>query len=102
VAQRQRAVGLFIFGGKASVTITINTYTPTAASGNSLWDYWNVGNHLANAETLLHELGHAFNDLFGRGGSQIVRDADRFGRSTASAQEFNANLLKTNCFKSAP
>jgi len=48
--------------------IVINTYN------DPLHIYWNAGNASVNALYLLHELGHAFNDLFGKGSSKIVVD----------------------------
>jgi RHS repeat-associated protein len=56
--------------------------------------YWNKGNAGVNALTLLHELGHAFNDLFGSGSSMIVNDTTRTGKIIQSAEDANANALK--------
>jgi len=56
--------------------------------------YWNDGNAGVNALTLLHELGHAFNDLFGSGSSTIINDTTRTGKIIQSAEDANAAMLK--------
>jgi hypothetical protein len=62
--------GRFPIPGLAGkVSITINTYN----DGNL---YWNDGYVDENAETLLHELGHAFNFLHGAGGFAISNLAE--------------------------
>jgi RHS repeat-associated protein len=55
-----------ITGTASRVLITINTWT----SGQQQ-QYWNEGNSTVNAETLLHELSHAINFLFGAGTSRL-------------------------------
>jgi hypothetical protein len=55
--------------------------------------YWNNGNASVNAITLLHELGHAFNDLFGSGSSTIINDTTITGKIIPSAETANANAL---------
>ena len=49
---------------------------------------WNNGNPYENALTLLHELGHVFNNLAGAGGFKLP-DADN--------SKFDAEIKK-NCF----
>jgi hypothetical protein len=52
-------------------TITINS-TTTGVPGNA--GFWNLSSTTTNAETLLHELGHALYDI-GWSGDQIPPDA---------------------------
>jgi len=68
----------------ASVVITLNN-TSNGASFVS-------GSGYDQAVTLLHELGHAYWDLFGPGTSQIAPDGD-----SATASQNNTNLVKANC-----
>ena len=42
--------------------------------------YWNAGDVNVNAITLIHELAHAFNDLFGKGGSTFEIDTNFTGK----------------------
>ena len=73
--------GIGLITGK--VTITINEYT----SPGSL--YWNAGNTAENAETLLHELAHAYTLLPGSGGfngTRFISDANL------------DSLIQTDCF----
>ena len=65
VAKTNSAGRLPIPGLAGKVIIFINTYN----SDTGL--YWNDANVDENAETLLHELGHAFNYLRGSGGFAI-------------------------------
>jgi hypothetical protein len=76
----------FLFWKKA--TITINTFNDP-----SLGIYWNAGNTAVNGLALLHELGHAFNDLFGQGSSAIIFDANPDGTSNLAAENQNAQTL---------
>jgi hypothetical protein len=46
------------------------------------------------ALTLIHELGHVFNLVYGLGGSRIVNDANPDGNANASAEAANAATLK--------
>ncbi len=55
-----------ITGTASRVLITINTWT----SGQQQ-QYWNEGNFTVNAETLLHELSHVIDLLFGSGTSSL-------------------------------
>jgi RHS repeat-associated protein len=75
------------FGFK-KVVITIND---TSASLGG--PYWNAGDANVNAEILLHELGHAFNDLFGDGSSTLVPDTNPDGTPNAAAEEQNHKAL---------
>jgi hypothetical protein len=68
-------------------TITINTYNGPSAT------YWNAGNASVNAYTLLHELGHAFNGLFGNGSSAIVFDANPDGSPNTVNEDHNAEVM---------
>jgi hypothetical protein len=72
---------------KKSVKIVINSGTYPGGV------YWNNGNASVNALTLLHELGHAFNDLFGNGSSTIINDTTRTGKIIQSAEDANATAL---------
>jgi hypothetical protein len=57
--------------------------------------YWNIGNDEYNANTLLHELGHAYNFLRGSGGSKLdnLLEPIRGGH--------NDDIIKQNCFPEA-
>lgn len=82
-----RPAGIFPIPGLAGkVSITINELV---SSGLSLW---NSGNTLENADTLLHELGHAFNDLRGAGGFAIPNSAE-----SKDNLAFDT-LIKQKCF----
>jgi hypothetical protein len=72
---------------KTTIQISINTIT------NPDLAYWNAGYTSINAITLLHELGHGFNDLFGAGSSSIVYDANPDGTPNIAAEQQNANTL---------
>ena len=65
------------------VSITINSYSDPGGV------YWNDGNAGVNAITLLHELGHAFNDLFGSGSSTIENDVNWRGKMNMDAETRN-------------
>jgi RHS repeat-associated protein len=69
-------------------TIEINTY-----NNPSVGVYWNAGNAQVNALTLLHELGHIFNFLFGNGSSTIVNDVLKNGNPNPTAEAANAAAL---------
>jgi RHS repeat-associated protein len=56
--------------------------------------YWNNGVASVNAITLLHELGHAFNDLFGKNSSTIINDVSATGKMIQSAEDKNAEALR--------
>jgi len=47
--------------------------------------------------TLLHELGHAVNDIYGNGTSQIVSDGESLGPAGIQASIDNTALVKKNC-----
>ena len=71
------------------VTIEINTF-----NNPKVGTYWNAGDSGVNAITLLHELGHAFNDLFGRGSSSIEYDANKDdGTPNNDAEKRNEDRL---------
>jgi len=76
------------FGPWKKATISINTFNDP-----SLGIYWNAGNTAVNAITLLHELGHAFNGLFGNGSSAIVYDANPDGTPNLAAENQNTQTL---------
>ncbi|PWU09991.1 MAG: hypothetical protein C5B51_05180 [Terriglobia bacterium] len=76
------------FFGVKKVTITINSGIYAGGA------YWNNGYANVNALTLLHELGHAFNDLFGRGSSAIINDTTLLGKVNQAAEDKNAATLK--------
>jgi hypothetical protein len=65
------------------VQITINDLAGTFVSGSPE----------DQAVTLLHELGHAFADLYGPGSTSIQDDATSLATSIA-----NSNLVRTTCF----
>ncbi len=72
----------------SSVTITINTFQDPQSGV-----HWNDGHTAQNADTLLHELGHAMCFLGARGGKFKMNDR------SDEAQKFNSNLLEENCWK---
>ncbi|MEO8050656.1 MAG: hypothetical protein ABI833_09595 [Acidobacteriota bacterium] len=72
------------------VTITINTYNDST----NVVAYWNDGYASVNAITLIHELGHAFNDLFGKGSSTIENDVRFVGKMNMDAEDRNAKKTK--------
>jgi hypothetical protein len=77
--------GFWIF---KKATIEINTYNDPSTGV-----YWNAGNTQANALTLLHELGHIFNFLFGNGSSTIINDVLKNGNPNPTAEAANAAAL---------
>ena len=46
------------------------------------------------ASTLLHELGHVFNEVFGLGGSKILNDRNPDGSVNYDREAQNAKTLK--------
>ncbi|MGB7763196.1 MAG: RHS repeat-associated core domain-containing protein [Bryobacteraceae bacterium] len=68
----------------SGVTITLNNITNGAS--------FVTGNVMDWAQTILHELGHAYADLYGLGTSAIQPD---LGNSAASVA--NNNLIQKNC-----
>jgi hypothetical protein len=73
--------------GRKRVKITINSGLYPDGT------YWNNGIASVNAITLLHELGHAFNDLFGSGSSTIITDTTVTGKIIQSAEDANQKAL---------
>jgi RHS repeat-associated protein len=55
--------------------------------------YWNFPSGYDQAVTLIHELGHAFNIIFGEGSSSILDDAGNPTQSIA-----NTNMIMKDCF----
>ncbi len=84
VAETRPAGLLPIPGLSGKVSITINEL--------SSYGFWNYGDSNENAETLLHELGHVFNDLRGAGGFALPNSAER-----ADPRAFDA-LIQQKCF----
>jgi len=80
---------LFFKTGK-TVVITINSATDPLSGGVN----WNDGNEVENAMYLLHELGHAFNMLFGNGSSTIEKDVLPNGKIDAAAEKRNKDRLE--------
>jgi RHS repeat-associated protein len=72
-------------GFAPSVRIKINTYNGPG--------YWGSGDAADNAETLLHELGHAFNFIHGAGGFPVSNFTE-FRHPYAFDDE-----VKKNCFQ---
>jgi RHS repeat-associated protein len=71
-------------GVSASVTITLNNITNGAS--------FVTGTPYDQAVTILHELGHAYGDMYGLGTSKIVPDSNQPKVSNA-----NDALIKANC-----
>ena len=71
--------------GTIGVTITIND------NANGLWGFEGP---LGNAGTLLHELGHAYVDLWGADASAIQPDANSVTKSIANDETIYADCLK--------
>jgi hypothetical protein len=78
----------FLFLKGRSVLITINEFTSPARV------YWNAGNAQVNAITLIHELGHAFEWLFGQKSTTIVPDVNPDSSLNAAAQTANAKATE--------
>jgi hypothetical protein len=59
----------------------------------------------ANAITVLHELGHVYEFLYGMGSTLLVNDSlSAWGgnqKQAAAASAFNSSLIKSNCFPGA-
>jgi len=74
VAETRPAItmGLLLRGRTSSVVTTINSFSDGKKTGL----YWNDNNLLENAETLLHELGHALRVLGFVGGHFAHQDRD--------------------------
>jgi hypothetical protein len=75
-----------------NVVVTFN-YSPVAP--------FNSGSVISNAVTVLHELGHVYEDLYGLGSTLLVNDSqDTQGsaRQSANASASNSKLVQTNCF----
>ena len=82
-----RPAGFFPIPGLAGkVSTTINQLRSPS------YNFWNNGNTAENAETLLHELGHAFNDLRGAGGFAIPNSAENTDKYAFD------KLIKQKCF----
>ncbi len=77
------ANGNRVFDGFGSVNILINNDPNTP---------YNQGSDYDRAITLLHELGHAFVDLFGADSSHVLDDQN----STAASQR-NSDVVRQNC-----
>jgi hypothetical protein len=69
VAETRPAGLLPIPGLAGKVSISINQ--------SAGYGFWNNGDTVENADTLLHELGHAFNDLKGAGGFALPNSAEK-------------------------
>jgi RHS repeat-associated protein len=75
------------FGQKTSVTITINTITAPK------YKYWNDGDAKENADTLLHEFGHAM-AFYGAVGMKFQHKDNN-----DQDQTMNSVLIQENCLK---
>ena len=81
-----RPAGILPIPGLASkVKITINEL--------SGYSFWNNGDATENAETLLHELAHVFNDLSGAGGFKLPNSAE----NKSDPYAFDT-LIRKKCF----
>ena len=69
----------------ALITINTSSYTPM-----------NSGSIDGGAVTLLRELGHAFNDVYGAGTTQIFND-DSSVPNSASVSAGNTAYIKAQC-----
>jgi hypothetical protein len=76
--------------GKALITLQ------TQGAGASLWVFSGAPSYVNAAATLIHELGHAANIIFGDGSSSIADDVDNTARSMA-----NQNTVLQDCFGSS-
>ena len=77
--------------GQALITLQ------TQGAGASLWAFSGAPSYVNAAATIIHELGHAANIIFGPGSSSIVDDVDNTAQSTA-----NQNTVLQDCFGSSP
>jgi hypothetical protein len=75
-------------GVSASVVIRINNTTQGASFLSDNVNDW--------AATILHELGHAYWDLYGPGTSKIIPDGPSVTNGSALSEQ-NNNLIKTTC-----
>ena len=55
---------------------------------------WNSASTVWQAQTIIHELGHAFNMLLGAGGSDFVYDALPNGSPDPAAEAKNAQTMQ--------
>jgi len=55
---------------------------------------WNSLTQTQQAQAIIHELGHAFDELIGAGGSQFVYDANPDGTTNQAAEATNAALVQ--------
>jgi hypothetical protein len=58
---------------------------------------FNSGSVGCDMTTVLHELGHVYEDLYGLGSTLLVNDADANGNPIAAASAFNDSLVNANC-----
>jgi hypothetical protein len=82
--------------GVANKAVVVFNYDPNAP--------FNKGTTIDNAVTVLHELGHVYELLYGFGSTFLVNDSVNVQGSqqqSAAASAFNTNLVKTNCFPGA-
>jgi hypothetical protein len=79
-------------GSHTEVQITINSYVDPPGTPNA-HIYWNNANTQVNAGTLIHELGHAFNILFGAGSSTIENDVNADGTIDQDAEKRNTDRI---------
>jgi hypothetical protein len=55
---------------------------------------FNSGSVNSDAVTILHELGHIYEDLYGLGSTLLVDDSN----GNTAASQYNTNLVSKNCF----
>jgi hypothetical protein len=64
--------------------------------------FWNGASTTVRAQDLIHELGHAFNMLWGAGGSDFVYDAKPDGSGPdPQAEAINSQIMQ-DCIQNAP
>jgi|HubBroStandDraft_6_1064221.scaffolds.fasta_scaffold95174_4 hypothetical protein len=82
--------GALVNTGVANNAVVAFNYYPGTFNGAGV---------TANAITVLHELGHVYELLYGLGSTLLVNDSISVqGNQAAAASAFNTQLVKTNCF----
>jgi len=84
--------GTLVSTGKVTGVETVFNWSPSAP--------FNTASVIANAITVLHELGHIYEALYGMGSTLLVNDSSsaQGSANAAAASAFNTSLVQVNCF----